>query len=94
MVTMFLVSDPDAGDTHSFTLLGNPGQKFSLNTQGQLSTAKGILRCPYSCCPIPRNSTDLFPQCVMNKEGSLAIFLLMSFINTKEFIIIVSDSSI
>lgn len=54
MVTMFLVSDPDAEDTHSFTLLGNPGQKFSLNTQGQLSTAKGILRCPYSCCPIPR----------------------------------------
>lgn len=42
MVTMFLVSDPDAGDTHSFALLGNPGQKFSLSTQGQLSVAKGI----------------------------------------------------
>lgn len=42
IVTMLQVSDPDIGDTHTFTLLDDAEGKFILSTQGQLSTAKGI----------------------------------------------------
>ncbi|XP_061173276.1 protocadherin Fat 4-like [Saccostrea echinata] len=43
LVTIFQVTDPDVYDTHSFTLLDETGEKFTVNSQGHLSTRRGVV---------------------------------------------------